>query len=166
MSLNSVMKSNGYVNTEKYLKNGLIFKSIHDYISIFNVDNWLHFLYKLNGECEIHKKFGLIHTITNNTEFRKDEELFYYTLKKVSELIDEIKPNCFVLMNEEAFFVIEFFYESKDFRDNNLKAIKKLIKFQEIQKIDFKSYQNNDIRLFYLNLLLKKSRVYLLGQKK
>lgn len=54
----------------------------------------------------------------------------------------------------------------KIFRDNNLKAIKKLIKFQEIQKIDFKSYQNNDIRLFYLNLLLKKSRVYLLGQKK
>lgn len=43
MSLNSVMKSNGYVNTEKYLKNGLIFKSIDDYISIFNVDNWLHF---------------------------------------------------------------------------------------------------------------------------
>lgn len=67
---------------------------------------------------------------------------------------------------KKLFFVIEFFYESKDFRDNNLKAIKKLIKFQEIQKIDFKSYQNNDIRLFYLNLLLKKSRVYLLGQKK
>ena len=44
MSLNSVMKGNGYVNTEKYLKNGLIFKSIDDYISIFNVDNWLHFL--------------------------------------------------------------------------------------------------------------------------
>ena len=57
---------------------------------------------------------------------------------------------------KKLFFVIEFFYESKDFRDNNLKAIKKLIKFQEIQKIDFKSYQNNDIRLFYLNLLLKK----------
>lgn len=52
----------------------------------------------------------------------------------------------------------------KIFSDNNLKAIKKLIKFQEIQKIDFKSHQNNDIRLFYLNLLLKK--VYLLGQKK
>ena len=40
------------------------------------------------------KKYCLIPTITNNTEFRKDEELFYYTLKKVSELIDEIKPNC------------------------------------------------------------------------
>lgn len=67
---------------------------------------------------------------------------------------------------KKLFFVIEFFYESKDFSDNNLKAIKKLTKFQEIQKIDFKSYQNNDIRLFYLNLLLKKSRLYLLGQKK
>lgn len=67
---------------------------------------------------------------------------------------------------KKLFFVIEFFYESKDFSDNNLKAIKKLIKFQEIQKIDFKSHQNNDIRLFYLKLLLKKSRVYLLGQKK
>ena len=51
---------------------------------------------------------------------------------------------------KKLFFVIEFFYESKDFRDNNLKAIKKLIKFQEIQKIDFKSYQNNDIRLFFI----------------
>lgn len=109
MSLNSVMKSNGYVNTEKYLKNELIFKSIDDYISIFNVDNWLHFLYKLNGESEIHKKYCLIPTVTNNTEFRKDEELFYYTLKKVSELIDEIKPNCFVLMNEEAFFCNRIF---------------------------------------------------------
>lgn len=97
MSLNSVMKSTGYVNTEKYLKNGLIFKSIDDYISIFNC------------ECEIHKKSCLIPTITNNTEFRKDEELFYYTLKKVSELIDEIKPNCFVLMNEEAFFCKRIF---------------------------------------------------------
>lgn len=67
---------------------------------------------------------------------------------------------------KKLFFEIEFFYESKDFSDNNLKAIKKLIKFQEIQKIDFKSHQNNDIRLFYLKLLLKKSRVYLLGQKK
>lgn len=65
---------------------------------------------------------------------------------------------------KKLFSVREFFYESKDFSDNNLKAIKKLIKFQEIQKIDFKSHQNNDIRLFYLNLLLKK--VYLLGQKK
>ena len=49
---------------------------------------------------------------------------------------------------KKLFFVIEFFYESKDFRDNNLKAIKKLIKFQEIQKIDFKSYQNNDMTFF------------------
>lgn len=67
---------------------------------------------------------------------------------------------------KKLFFVIEFFYESKDFRDNNLKAIKKLIKFQEIQKIDFKSYQNNDIRLFYLNLLLKKSRVFWVRKNK
>lgn len=65
---------------------------------------------------------------------------------------------------KKLFFVVEFFYESKDFSDNDLKAIKKLIQFQEIQKIDFKSHQNKDIRLFYLNLLLKK--VYLLGQKK
>ena len=56
------------------------------------------------------KKYCLIPTITNNTEFRKDEELFYYTLKKVSELIDEIKPNCFVLMNEEAFFCNRIFF--------------------------------------------------------
>lgn len=50
---------------------------------------------------------------------------------------------------KKLFFVIEFFYESKDFRDNNLKAIKKLIKFQEIQKIDFKSYQNNDMTFLF-----------------
>lgn len=57
---------------------------------------------------------------------------------------------------KKLFFVIEFFYESKDFRDNNLKAIKKLIKFQEIQKIDFKSYQNNDIRLFLFKFTVEK----------
>lgn len=57
---------------------------------------------------------------------------------------------------KKLFFVIEFFYESKDFRDNNLKAIKKLIKFQEIQKIDFKSHQNNDIRLFLFKFTVEK----------
>lgn len=57
---------------------------------------------------------------------------------------------------KKLFFVIEFFYESKDFSDNNLKAIKKLIKFQEIQKIDFKSYQNNDIRLFLFKFTVEK----------
>ena len=57
---------------------------------------------------------------------------------------------------KKLFFVIEFFYESKDFSDNNLKAIKKLIKFQEIQKIDFKSYQNNDIRHFLFKFTVEK----------
>ena len=57
---------------------------------------------------------------------------------------------------KKLFFEIEFFYESKDFSDNNLKAIKKLIKFQEIQKIDFKSYQNNDIRLFLFKFTVEK----------
>lgn len=58
---------------------------------------------------------------------------------------------------KKLFFVVEFFYESKDFSDNDLKAIKKLIQFQEIQKIDFKSHQNKDIRLFLFKFTVEKS---------
>ena len=78
---------NAYDN-EEYRKGGLIFKSLDDYISIWNIDNWLHFLYKPNPEYDEHDDYCFKPTLIKNSIFRESEESFYNNLREVSKLID------------------------------------------------------------------------------
>lgn len=99
------MESNA--NDKQYLKCGLVFDSLDDYISIWNIENWLHCLYeinpKYNDECD--GNYPNSHFLINNSLFREPEKSFYYNFRDVSNFIDDIKDiaevqqlldNCFL----------------------------------------------------------------------
>lgn len=127
MTFNVAKKSNA--NAEEYCKGGLIFKSLDDYISIWNIDNWLHSLYTPNPECNVHDEYCFKPSLIINSGFRESEELFYNNLRDVSKLIDGIEPFCFQSLDETAFAemcpnITALHYE-EDFKYNNKKIERK-----------------------------------------
>ena len=110
-------------NAKECRKGGLIFNSVEDYNSIWNINDWLHFLYKINPEFDAHREYCSKKPLIINEGFREDEKIFYNTLREVNRLIDKIEPNCFKSLDEtafgEMFSNITLHYEADDFKHNN-----------------------------------------------
>jgi len=103
---------NAYDDKEEYLKGGLIFKSHDDYINIWNIDNWLHFLYKFNPKFDMDDDYSCEPYRIIDSGFREDEELFYDTLREVSKLLDIVEPNCFSIKEETKFAFEKLFHNT------------------------------------------------------
>lgn len=123
---------------EEYREDGLIFKSHDHYINIWNIDNWLHFLYKPNPDFDTDDDISDEPLIVINSGFREDENLFYNTLREVNKLLDIVEPICFIIKEETMFEfeglcrnITELLLEAKKFKHNNPKIEKNL---RELQK--------------------------------
>ena len=90
----------------------ITFPSFDDYLKIYNIDNWLYFLYSENSH-------------TNSYLVREDEKLFYNNLKETEKIIKDCKNMKIVTNDATALlnlfeYIDRFICESRDgFKHNN-----------------------------------------------
>ena len=75
------------------------FRCLDDYLKFFDIDFWLHFLYRENGEP--------------STLIREDERMFYNNLKEIKKFVDYFKKMKIDFNNKSIIY--SYFVQIKTF---------------------------------------------------